>query len=551
MKWLKELFRRRQDEPVSSGERRIVWLMAAVLAALSLIPVALGYYYGLKTHRTWTGMDVFGLGDMQVYMSYVGQVKDGQWLVNNDFTTGPTHPFFSVVWLVIGLVARALHLSPLLAISLMKPVGAVLVTLTAHWSLRNFLARRSERLWALGLFLFGGGLGWTVDVASRSYLNTPIDWWVPETFVVRSVMTTPHFMVAWALLLVVFTMLYRAYRDADWRAAAWAGAASCVLVSFHPYHAPTIAFVGGLTLVAMSVQDLRPFWRRVAALAVVGAMMAPAAAYHWWLLSPERNGLSSLAGNICWTPSLMYVLIGLGAFVPLAALGIAMMIRRSETSERPALIFLSTWAVGQFALIYAPTMLQRRFIQGLLLPLAVFAGVAMARFFASFDGQPTEQRRWKRGLMLACTVFVMGLTMMWSLRNDLLMMSNRMPSDQYYTASESAMHAWMRDNLPLRSVVWSQPMVSGFLPARTRVVSYMGHWSQTIDVRRKLAEYAQMIQPDVDAAWLRKLLEREGIEYIYLNWRDKGYGLALEKMPFLEVAHRVGEETLYRVRLDR
>jgi hypothetical protein len=551
MKWLKGLLQRRATEAVTSDERRAVWIMAAVFAALSVAPAAVAYYYGFKTHRIWTGLDVFGMGDMQVYLSYVDQIKNGQWLIRNDFTTGPTHPYFSAVWLVIGLVARALHLSPLMAITLMKPVGAVLLALVAHWSLREFLARRAERLWALGLFLFGGGLGWTVNVLNRNYMVTPIDWWLPEAFAIRSAMTSPHFLVGWALLLFVLTMLFRAYRDGNWRPAAWAGAASCLLTSFHPYHAPTIAFVGGLTLVTMSLLDLRPFWQRVKALATVGAMMTPAVAYHWWLLRPERNGLSALSGNICWTPSLIYVLIGFGAFIPLAILGITMLLRRREAGERAAIVFLSTWAVSQLALIYAPTMLQRRFIQGLLLPLAAFAGVAMAHFFATFDGQPAEQRRWKRGLLLAAITFVMGLTVMWSLRNDFLMVASRLPSEQYFTASEQAMQTWMRANVPPRSVVWAQTSTSGFLPERAHVVSYMGHWSQTIDVRRKLAEYGRLLQPDVDVAWLRALLEREGIEYIYRNWRDKGYGLGLDKMPFLEVVHREGDETLFRVNLSK
>jgi hypothetical protein len=532
-------------------ERRVVWIMAIALAVLSLVPAVTGYLVGAQKHQAWTGMNFYGFEDAQVYLSYIDQIKHGHWFITNDFTSEPSYPYLSPVWLVIGLMARLGGLEPLVALILGRFLSVLLLTWAAHWSLRQFLRSRWERLASLGLFLFGSGMGCLINRVGRDSMVMPIDQWVSEAFVIRSSLYTPHFVVAWALFVVVLALMFRAFRDGRLRDAVLAGVGCCTLILFHPYHAPSIFFVSGLALVTMSLADLKMFWRRVRALAILVALTVPAIAYHWWLLQPQRNGPHALSGNVCWTPALLYVLLGFGAFVPLAIVGIRLWHRRQIVEERLGGIFLVTWLAGQAAMIYAPTMLQRRFTQGLLFPLAVFSGLAMVAAWQWVQRQPKDTRTQYRLGLIVVTLVAFFLTPMVAFHDDVRLLKNNFMGVVYVTNDETAMFTWMRQNLPEQSVVLSTYWTGDLLPAWTASRAYFGHWGQTIDLRRKEAEVQSFYNQKIDEASSGDFLGREQITYVYYGRRERVEGISLEGLPFLEVAHREGDEILYRVRLER
>jgi hypothetical protein len=382
-------------------------------------------------------------------------------------------------------------------------------------------------------------------------MSMPIDFWVFEAFPVLSALTTPHFTIGWALLLVIFALVFRAFRDGSLRDAALAGAATFILILFHPYHAPTIFFVAGLALIVMSVIDLRLFWKRALSLAVVLLMTMPAVAYHWWLLRPERNGPHALSGNVCWTPHITLVALGLGAFLPLAVAGVVLWRRRRVASEYLPGVFLITWIVGQAAMLYAPTMLQRRFSQGLLFPLAMFSGIALAALVRWVRKQPASGRHVQTIFLYVAVAILFLLTPFYLLRENVVILKHNRPLTVYFTKDETAMLSWMRENVPERSVVASSQQFGSFLPAWSATRSYLGHWGQTIDLMRKRQEMTALYGPTADASSLRELLDKEGIEYVYYGSRERLSGGELDHWPFLKEIHREGNDVLYRVQLDK
>lgn len=547
--WLRKIFRRPTAGDVTPAERRAVWVMAAVLVAFTLLPAAFGYLTAFQKHQAWTGVNVFGSEDMQVYLSNIDQVRRGHWLITNQFTSEPSYPYLSPVWLVVGLMARFGGLDPLFAFFVARLLAAILLVWVAHWSLRQFLRSRGERLAALGLLLFGCGLGRLFGNADHGVMHLPIDQWVPEAFVIRSSLYSPHFLLAWMLfIIIILTLMFRAYRDGRWRDAVLAGAASFTLILFHPYHAPSIFLVSGLALVVMSLASLKLFWRRVGALAILAAMTAPAAVYQLWILQPERNGPHAFSGNICWTPALPYVLLGFGAFVPMAIVGVSLWHRRQVIEERLPGLFLVTWLIAQSLMIYAPTMLQRRFTQGLLFPLAAFSGLTLVAIWQWVERQPKDLHTYYRLGLVVASLSIFMMTPVASFYDDLPLLRGNSLGIVFLDKHEEAMYAWMRQYLPEQAVVVSKYWTGDLMPARTTARAYYGHWGQTIDVKDKEADVTAFFTGKADAAWSKQFLTRAGIGYVYYGHRERVKDVDLGALPFLEVVHREGDEILYRVR---
>ena len=91
----------------SDRGRKIIFVLgwSVLLALLSSI----GLFVAVATETTsgmhWTGSQLMSPVDMPVYLNYIGQIKGGNRLTENFFTTEIASPTFNVLWYTVGIVS--------------------------------------------------------------------------------------------------------------------------------------------------------------------------------------------------------------------------------------------------------------------------------------------------------------------------------------------------------------------------------------------------------------------------------------------------------------
>lgn len=537
----------------SVTRREWAWVAAAALfaAAVTTVPPVVGEFVARARGIEWNGRQFLSPGDFGVYLSYIAQAKAGHLLFENLNTTERLTPVLNVLWLAVGLLARAARLAPIAAfhvarVALIFPFAAV-----AYASIAYFFREKAHRLGAFALFMFGSGLGLfaapflPAAVPVGGAYEWPIDFWVSEANAFLSMAYSPHFIASFALLIAALTLLFMAYDAERVRYGVWAGLLALVLFEFHPFHAPTLYAVGGVALLAASVKEgIRP--RQWAAYLAFLAVSAPAVAYQYWLTHVSPNAAFMLANNITITPSLPYVILGFGAVSILAIFGwrADAEIRAFAPSRRR---FLAAWAIVQLLLTYGPFSFQRRLLEGLEFPLVLLSIPALAVLYRRILRRPEFGRAFAMtyGVLLAAAVFLPS-SVSAIVRGVDAYVTDR-PPIFFFSTDESAALAWLRERTPQDAVVLSGAdegnIISGWAVRKV----YAGHWANTIDLARKQEEIARFYG-EAGSEERRSFLERNGITYVYEGPSERGLGGTLADDPTFEQAFRAGAIAVYRLR---
>ncbi|MDD5251559.1 MAG: hypothetical protein PHT12_02905 [Patescibacteria group bacterium] len=471
-------------------------LTVVAIVTTSLSPV-FGWWLGVRRGMVWKGLSVFSPGDLSAYLSFIDQARFGEWLTKNLFTMEPITPSFNVLWWLVGQLARLIG-SPLLAFHVARTLLIVLLAVVAWRFIRRFFASSRERLGALALFLFGSGFG-TYYAAllplptAPSYgsrMEMPVDLWVAESNAFLSMLYSPHFVASLALLLLAFLCLLNAWRRDDWRWAIGGGLSSLVLVSFHPFHAPTLYFVPAVWL-AFQAAFRRLRWRQAVAYVIFVAVSLPAFAYRSYLTLFAPNGWQMTSGNLCLSPAPWHYAIGLGAIVILAPFGWRLARRQpgghSESATRSEWDFLAVWVVVQFLLLYFPFTFQRRLVEGLQFPLTALAVPAIVAALSWC------RRRWftRSGIWVSFSVLATAFALLFlpsssfAVARNLIAYRDNQPPIFYMSRAEADTLRWVSENAPRDAVFMAKANSGNSLVGWADRRVFVGHWADTIDFGRK------------------------------------------------------------------
>ena len=433
-------------------EAKIAALIAALALLLTCVPYLVGYFAAGKNHFLWLGANV---DDASAYFSWIRQGETGSLRQINRFTTDPqpglfANPFF----LLLGLIARVLHLSPATVYHLSRlGFGAALLSLV--WKFISFLLPLEEgnrekdaapytlhptpytlprraRLLSFLFVCFASGLGWlpiawSAFSARATCPPGPIDLWQPEAVTFLSLYLAPLFLASMCLQIAVLMFLLRAAQSGKngLKYAVYAGLCGLLLSLVHSYD---VLSIGAVWLVYLLIKTIKT--RRRIASAASPIHHSSFIIYHSLLA-----GFITLPGVLLMASQLksnkvfharaavetlsaypQWLLLGYGLALALAIYaGIGY--RASGVEETPAasefapasteariaptpdnrhpMPFLTVWAVVNAAVSYLPGIaFQRKLLQGEHFPIAILAGIGAAHFLAKYLPQAgnSEQR---------------------------------------------------------------------------------------------------------------------------------------------------------------
>ncbi len=538
---------------ISPGER--VWLTRAIIISLLLanLPLVLGFLKA-PSGTTYTGIDSTAPGDVNVYLSYLEQARQGQLVFRDLFTSEPQRPMlFNPFWLALGWLSSLLHLPGLAMYFLSRIVlGAVLLAVIYIGTTIIFADVLRRRI-AFLLAVFASGIGaWAAPFIDAWFHGNvpepgwPMDLWVSEAFTFLSLHHSPHFLAATILILLVVWWLMRVVEGRGLKPALYAGLAMLALFSFHPFHAVTLGLITVAFFLTAFMHHHQHLWRTLGNYALAWLIATPAILYHAWIVLRDPLGSGRAAQNILLTTWPGVTVLSYGFLLVGAVVGAVLLWRTTALRSR----LLVAWVIAHLMAIYAPVFFNRRLTQGLNIALALLAAAAVAvvieRWRAKRPRSTTEYFLPVMGL------FVLGLSTLWVTAKDLSVLLGVSGRDRplYFYLQHDYRDAfrWLRNSTDREVIVLSSPVTGNFIPGWSgrRVVA--GHNIETIRFEEKRLAIRRFYDLRENDEWRRMFLERTGATHVVVGpWEGMLGAFDGQGVPYLRLAFERPTVRVYRV----
>jgi hypothetical protein len=518
---------------MSTREWRWALTWAAVIVAVSCVP------YFVAWLATPPGYQFNGIlvnpYDGNSYLAKMRQGWAGAWQFHLTYTP-EAHPgaYIFLFYLALGHVARLAGLPLILVYHLARALGGIALLLTIYAFLARLTPDMRER--RLGFWLAGAsaGLGW-LGVAVGLF---PIDLWVPEAFAFFSLLSNAHFPLAIALMLVI---LARVVWPAGgvWRWLA-PGLAALALALIQPFALLPLSATLILWLPVRGWLDRD--WPRSHALPAVAAVLfsAPILLYDYWAYTTNPALAAWSSQNVTPAPRVLDLVLGYGTVGLFAIAGAVVVARRRRQAE----LALVAWSAGAPVLAYFPFALQRRFLTGLGLPLAMLAALGVTRWLGPKLSAGRQRLVSAALVAISCTgtFFLLALLVMGALNRSGSSLSGRL----YLSADEAAGMDWLLEKAPDQVVLAAAP-TGMFLPGRAGVRVVAGHPFETIQAEAKQAQAESFFRGTPQPGQCQRICEEHSVRYVFVGPAEKALGGGSVCLQGHTLVFQQGDVAIYRV----
>jgi hypothetical protein len=506
---------------ITKAEWRWLLIAATIIAVLSCLPYVYASVAGPVGH-TFGGF-LINVTDGNSYLAKMRQGYEGEWLYRLAFSPEEQRGIFVfTLYLGLGHLARIIGLPLVIWFHATRIVG-VFVLFYAVYALGSVLSLNiSARRWILVIVAFGSGLGLVSQLIGRATTGfVPVDFYTPEANTFYSLLTNPHFplMAAFEALALLWVLQPPFPR---WPLAAQCGLLAFLglgIVSMAPYLGPVIGVVVVAGLIMRWPLDRATLIRTVSLAIPMIALLA----YNLWELQTNPSTALWAQQNITESPPFLDTLLGFGVWLPLALVGAWRTWSSEDKVQRAVAVALLAWIVLTLILMYVPYALQRRFIGGSFVPVALLAGVGAYGLVASLTGI-------RRALLLA------GLVAFGFSTNALIILitftAPRQANEMMYlTDDEAAALNWLEPRVTYNDVVLADSRLGTFVSGWTGARSVYGHTMETIN--------AQVKRQQVDAYYA------DGVDTTLLNQYNIKYVIGGTPPPGWQVVFQSGTLTIY------
>jgi hypothetical protein len=504
---------------------RRVWIVTLATVVLTTLPYLVGAS-SAPPGTTFSGA-ILDLPDYNSHLAKMQQGARGDWLYQLLFTAEPHQPvLLQTFYVALGHVVRWSGLS----LDVVYQLARVVCTMLMVWAVWAFMAHflpDKVAWWALLLCLFGGGMGYLLFwFAPNMTANvSPIEFWLLDAYTFLAAFASPHLAAGIALLALACLSLDR-WTSRSEPGSVRARHALPLLTLFLSLLAVALVqpfdllLLDGILIAAVARGILRRQMspvKALAGLALIGISHMAIVGYDWIVLSQYPVWQSFAAQNVTLSPPPVYYLLGYAPILLPALGGIVLALRR-----RAGLLFVPIcWILGVAALVYAPLATQRRFVLGVLVPMA-----ALAVYWLANVALPWLRDRLRRRYRLVLVVYgaVATLTTITLLAWLLVTTRSTLNPDLYIPDEDRAAWNWIADHAPVDSVVLAAFTDGGNLAARTGRWTVLGHWIETTDYSRKKEDVRRFFSVEADDAWRLSFLRAQHVAYVWYGAEEQRLG---------------------------
>ena len=483
-------------------ERRWALFWAVLIVGLACVPYLVAWWITPDTAQ-YTGLLVNHY-DGQSYYAKMQQGARGDWLFHLPFTSEPHQgAFVYTFYLGLGHVAAALDLPIPLMYHLARICAGLFLLLVGYQFIARFFDRVHARRAAFLLLGFSSGFGW---LAAPLGLFTA-DLWVAEGFTFLSILVNPHFPLTIGLMILIFSVLLD-QRGEPPTVSRVSGAAvlGLALAVVQPLAVAVVLVVLGVYLLLLAWRERVLPGGGIVSTGAVAIGAAPIVVYDLYAFSTNAALSAWSAQNLTLSLPAWDYALGYGLVLLLALSGLVAALRRRQHSD----LFLLAWVGSVAILLYLPFALQRRFITGLHVPLALLAALGLEQIV--WTRVPAQRRGLVTGSIIAFTaltnVFVPVVAVAGMAKQETALVMSK---------GEAAACDWLADHTIWNDTVLAPVESAQFIPAWAGNRTVYGHPFETIDAEAKEAETMHFFSLDASRADRRALLDRYGVRYVLVT----------------------------------
>ncbi|HEX2909425.1 MAG TPA: hypothetical protein VH186_01360 [Chloroflexia bacterium] len=502
----------------NTGDRRWVLGWSLVVLLLAFVPFMVAYYVQPADGR-FMGF-LWNATDGNSYISRMEAGRRGEWLLHLTFTS-EDHPgvLLHTGYYLLGKLAGLFNLPNILVFHLAR-VAAGAFLLYASWRfICRYFDRKVTRRTAFLLVCFGAGLGW---LAAPLNLTDSTDLWVAESLSFFSILAHPHFPLATALLILSLMWLQDGWEAPDektaWRAYLKASLGGFFLGWVHPFLVVTLGVVAGVTLIRRNLAERRLDRRAWGGMVTLAVFALPMPIYVYFALNGNAVLAAYMKQNDALSPLPFYYLLGYGLLTLLALVGgwwVEASGRNSLTAPmRLRWQLVTTWTVITCLLLYIPFNFQRRFVEGLHLPVVLLATAGF--FFLARKWKPGAQARRANMLVIVCSITTF-LVLGTFVSNIFARGPNGDIHPLYLYNDEVAAMNWLRLNTQPSDTVIAGPVLGSYIPAFAGNRTFFGHQTETINRTEKLELLQQFFQFKMSREEMFAFIQKYGLKYVVIG----------------------------------
>jgi hypothetical protein len=545
---------------VSRREWFLATTFALLLTALLATPYVLGYVLA-RPGNEFTGV-LMNPEDSQSYFAKMIQGFDGHLLYTIPFTSEEHTPaFLGGFYLALGHMARWLGHSMITTWHVARVITGMVLFLMTFVFVATFLQDKRSRWTGYALALLGSGLGWILFLMGQtSWLGAfPVDFKMPEAHLFFSALVFPHVALGTSLLMASFWTLLRMV-NAERRKglfAVVAGVVNLTLGIVYPFLILLVAATIALYWLYLSYRAQRILWRLASLFAIAFLIPVPLFLYYAYIHETSTIFHSWASQAITSSPPWPHYLVSHGVLLLLALLPYIRHRHRYLASGSKALLW--SWVLAATLLVYAPLNPQRRFVQGVHVPLAILATVGLlhvvmpwierSRPFRWLVARPRYTAAGLERLLLVAFLAFMSLSNIYVLTDLALMTAVRQPYPFFRARTELEAVSWVRANTERTSVILGAYETGNYLAGQAGNRVVLGHWAETKDWQEKYGLALRFYDSDTDDAWRQDFLQQQRVSYVWFGPRERELGdFAPDRSSYLEPVHESGEFALFAVR---
>jgi len=475
--------------------------------------------------------------DSQTYFAKMFQGFQGRWQYTIPFTPETHQPaFIGGFYLALGQVARLFGLSLVQVWHLARIVAGLFLFLATFGFVATFLQRPRWRWTAYMLAVIGSGLGWLLLVLNRAQWlgDFLVDFRMPESHLFFTALTYPHVAAGTGLLLVVFWLILKtlAAPQRAWRYALVAGLANLALGIVYPFLIYLVAATAGLYWLYLAFRRRRLLWREAGLVAIIFAIPLPL--YLLYAYTYQVNDVFRAWAEQAATlsPPWPHYLIAYGLLLLPAVLPLLRRGWRAEISD--SLIFLWLWVAAAAILLYGPFGQQRRFVQGLQVPLAILATVGLKIVvipwlsatgpFRRLVSRPRYSTGGLVSLFLFAFVAFSAISSLYLLADVLATTALVQPYPFFRTEEEAVAVDWLRANADPSGVVLATYGTGNYVAAHAGSPVVIGHWAETVDWASRLNDSNAFYESSTSDAWRQEFLSANDVRYVWHGPLERAFG---------------------------
>jgi hypothetical protein len=426
----------------------------------------------------------------------------GQWGYELRFTSEPQHPaFVRLFYVALGHVSAWVGLAPERTFELARWILGFAALFTIYDLFRRVFP---NRYWArAGFFLavLGSGLGWIQLLFHwLPGVITPIDFWLIDAYVFFTLSLFPHLIFALTGACLATSLWLDYLEKQHWRNLALIACIAILVQFVNPVAFAVVDFgFVGATIFAWW-QNRKINWPDIRALAILALAQAIPVAYNFIVFTRDPIWTQFTAENQTLSPPPLYYLWGFAPFWILAIGGGLLAMRQKS----PAIGVSITWILAAFLLAYSPLLIQRRFLLGITVPLAIVSTWTLMKLFENGESKIPNLNRLRASLVLLFILIASCSAICLSLGRAIYLQTR--PADFFYPANIDDAVQWLNQHAQTDDFVLASEQTAQIVAQKTGLRVYYGHELETLNFSAKQENVISFYKNTQPEDWIKGTL---------------------------------------------